>query len=225
MKEFYSQVCCSYLQEGFWCVDAWRTDDQNEEGHVVAVINDKTADIFYIEPEARFSPKAQETINAKVAELNKIGVSAKLLHVATLIEVGHSSGLTFVQTFADSNPTALAEKVRDAIHVESENSSINILWDFDEIFSECKAGNQKNGSGPLVIEIVGEAELGHEFLLSTNILPLHSIEEKTQDQKEEEVRTLFGKLSHESRTDLMAELYENLNDYWKDEFLRKINCN
>jgi hypothetical protein len=48
--------------------------------------------------------------------------------------------------------------------------------------------------------------------------------EKTQNEKESEIRTLFEKLSQESRTDLMAEFYDNLSDYWKDEFLRKIDC-
>lgn len=48
--------------------------------------------------------------------------------------------------------------------------------------------------------------------------------EKTQNEKESEIRTLFEKLSQESRTDIMAEFYYNLSDYWKDEFLRKIDC-
>ena len=46
----------------------------------------------------------------------------------------------------------------------------------------------------------------------------------TQEEKEAQLRALFCKISQESRTDMMAEFYDGLNDYWKDEFLRKIGC-
>ena len=63
MKEFYSEVKCDYNNnEGFWCVDAWRTGSGDEEGKVVAVINDTTGDVFYCEPEARLSPMVSEVV-------------------------------------------------------------------------------------------------------------------------------------------------------------------
>lgn len=66
MKEFYSEVKCNYLNdEGYWCVDAWRTGDGDEEGKVVAVINDKTGDVFYCEPEARLSPMVADAVKQR----------------------------------------------------------------------------------------------------------------------------------------------------------------
>ena len=42
MKKIYNKVKCDHHVEGFWTVDAWKTDDQNEEGKVIALINDVT---------------------------------------------------------------------------------------------------------------------------------------------------------------------------------------
>ena len=74
MKEFYSEVKCDYNnEEGFWCVDAWRTQDGDEEGKVIAAIHETTGDIFYVEPEARISPYAQEVINEVVKNIKETG--------------------------------------------------------------------------------------------------------------------------------------------------------
>lgn len=71
MKETYSEVRCDWNNdEGYWCVDAWRSSDGDEEGKVIAVIHEEAGDVYYIEPEARFSPMAQEVIAAKVSEIN-----------------------------------------------------------------------------------------------------------------------------------------------------------
>lgn len=69
-KEIYSEVRCDCLNdENFWSIDAWRTSDDNEEGKVVAVIHDKSGDVYYIEPEARFSPRVKEVIDSMVDEI------------------------------------------------------------------------------------------------------------------------------------------------------------
>lgn len=47
-NKFYSEVKCTYHADGFWVVDAWKTNDQEEEGVVVAVINDVTGDCYAI---------------------------------------------------------------------------------------------------------------------------------------------------------------------------------
>ena len=63
MKEFYSEVKNDYNNgEGFICIDAWKTDDPDEPGKVVAAVHKNTGDIFYIEPEARLSPKVAEAL-------------------------------------------------------------------------------------------------------------------------------------------------------------------
>jgi len=50
MKEtkIYKEVKCDYHTDGFWVVDAWKTKNQNEEGEVIAVINDVTGDCYAI---------------------------------------------------------------------------------------------------------------------------------------------------------------------------------
>lgn len=71
-NETYSEVRCDFLDdENFWSVDAWRTSDDNEEGKVVAVIHEKYGDVYYIEPEARLSPKVQEVVNSFVNEIHE----------------------------------------------------------------------------------------------------------------------------------------------------------
>lgn len=44
----YSKVKCNYHADGFWTVDAYKTNNQGEEGVVVAVINDVTGDCYVI---------------------------------------------------------------------------------------------------------------------------------------------------------------------------------
>lgn len=69
-KEHYTEVRCDYIDdENFWCVDAWDSNDPDAQGRVVAVIHDPDGDIYYFEPEARFSPMAQEVIKDKINEL------------------------------------------------------------------------------------------------------------------------------------------------------------
>ena len=68
--EKYNEVKCDYNnEEGFWCVDAWKTSNPNEEGRVVAFIHEETGQVAYADPDARLSPRAQEVIRAKVAEI------------------------------------------------------------------------------------------------------------------------------------------------------------
>lgn len=47
-ETIYSEVKCTYHEDGFWVVDAWKTNDQEEEGVVLAVINDVTGDCYAI---------------------------------------------------------------------------------------------------------------------------------------------------------------------------------
>lgn len=70
MTEKFNAVKCDYNnEEGFWCVDAWKTSNPNEGGRIVAFIHEKTGQVAYADPDARLSPRAQEVIRAKVAEI------------------------------------------------------------------------------------------------------------------------------------------------------------
>ena len=70
-KEYYGEVRNDYYDESdhFWRIDAWKTSDDNETGKVVAVIHDPSGDVYYIEPEATFSPLAQEAIKQRVESI------------------------------------------------------------------------------------------------------------------------------------------------------------
>ena len=62
----YSEGKCTHHTNGFWLVDGWHTNDQNEEGEVIAVINDITGEYRAIKP---LDNKAKEVIKAKQAEI------------------------------------------------------------------------------------------------------------------------------------------------------------
>lgn len=65
--QIYDLVKCDYNNgDGFWCVDAWRPNE--EEGVVAAVINDVTGDVFAIDS---LDDLAKEVIREKVEEIKK----------------------------------------------------------------------------------------------------------------------------------------------------------
>ena len=49
-------------EEGKQYVDAWLTDDGNEEGEVIAKINLATNEVEYLDSDARYDEYAQEVI-------------------------------------------------------------------------------------------------------------------------------------------------------------------
>lgn len=69
MNRIYSEVRCDHnTGDGFWVVDAWKTSDDNEEGVVVAVINDMTGGVYAIN---EIDDLAKEVIVDKVFEIAK----------------------------------------------------------------------------------------------------------------------------------------------------------
>ena len=63
-NDFYSE------EEGKVYIDAWLTDDSDEEGEVIAKINYKTKEIEYIEDYAKYDPYAQEVINETLKSID-----------------------------------------------------------------------------------------------------------------------------------------------------------
>ena len=70
-KEYYAEVHNDYYDESdhFWRIDAWKTSDDDEPGKVIAVIHDPSGDVYYIEPEAMFSPLAQEAVKQRIESI------------------------------------------------------------------------------------------------------------------------------------------------------------
>jgi hypothetical protein len=51
-------------------IDAWFTEDDNEEGVVIAKVNYKTKEIEYLDNDARTDEYAQEIINETLREID-----------------------------------------------------------------------------------------------------------------------------------------------------------
>lgn len=55
-------------EQNFWCVDAWRTDDENEEGKVVGVIH-PSGDYYIFDYDAKICKNVQTAVSDKVREI------------------------------------------------------------------------------------------------------------------------------------------------------------
>lgn len=51
-------------------IDAWFTEDDNEEGVVIAKVNYKTKEVEYLDNDARTDEYAQEIINETLREID-----------------------------------------------------------------------------------------------------------------------------------------------------------
>lgn len=65
-ETIYSEVKCTHHEDGFWVVDAWKTNVQEEEGIVIAVINDVTGECYAIRD---LNDKAKGVIDEKQTEI------------------------------------------------------------------------------------------------------------------------------------------------------------
>ena len=63
MKKIYSDVKCDFHDDDahFTTIDAWKSDDDMEEGKVVAVVHD-SGDVWYIETDARIDEEVEKAI-------------------------------------------------------------------------------------------------------------------------------------------------------------------
>ena len=140
MQEIYSEVRCDYNNDqGFWTVDAWR-NPEDEEGKVIAVINDKTGDVYYCEPEAHmFSPLAQEVIKQKVEEIKS---AAKKLYLVVR-DQSASSITERVICGAYHKESDAIERVNEVFTEEEER--------FEEVYegAEWTSVNHNNGHAEL----------------------------------------------------------------------------
>lgn len=70
-KSIYGEIRNDYFDdiENKWFIDAWKTDDDNEEGTVIAKIDHDTLDVTYIDPAAKTDVYAQEVITETIAHI------------------------------------------------------------------------------------------------------------------------------------------------------------
>ena len=64
MKKIYEEIRCDYNPDGFWTVDAWRHNE--EEGKVVALLNDITGDYYMV---GEYDAEVMQVIEEKSKEI------------------------------------------------------------------------------------------------------------------------------------------------------------
>ena len=74
MNTQFTEVKCTFFDENrkWWCVDAWRTDDPNEDGEVVATIREETLEVFYQLERYKKDEYVHEVIREKLHELTSV---------------------------------------------------------------------------------------------------------------------------------------------------------
>lgn len=63
MESKYAEIRCNFFdeKENVWCIDAWLTPDNNEEGTVIATIDLKN-NVKYLDEDAKTDAYAQAVI-------------------------------------------------------------------------------------------------------------------------------------------------------------------
>lgn len=74
MESIWSQISNDFEDNGFVHIDAWTTEDDNEEGKVIAKIDMITAEVTYIDERAKTDKNAQEAINEAIYFSTKKGL-------------------------------------------------------------------------------------------------------------------------------------------------------
>ena len=69
-KKDYHEVRNSYNNhEGFYTIDAWKTANPNEEGQTVAVVEENSGNVYFINSMARDSKKVQNAIRERLTSI------------------------------------------------------------------------------------------------------------------------------------------------------------
>lgn len=69
----FSEVRCDFFDDvsGYWLVDAWKSDDDDEGGIVVAKINPETLEVTYNSPEYAKDCLVMDVVKNKLREILK----------------------------------------------------------------------------------------------------------------------------------------------------------
>lgn len=106
----YKEVRCTHYSDidHYWYVDAWRTDNDDEGGRTVAVIND-FGGVCYIDKEAGQCTRVVECIKEKLAEMEDEAVKAQAQPETITITLSESQ-----------HPAAFNAKLKDLINAGLE---------------------------------------------------------------------------------------------------------
>lgn len=136
-------------------------------------------------------------------------------YVATLIE-RFGETVTIRATLSAASSAKLATDIVHFLDNENEREDIlHVLYDPNDILTECLKGNEQYK--PLTIEFEGEAELGHQLLLSVAVI------NATHQTPAPLFRTLAEKIPwhtfgmNEQNESLRQPLFGDLVDHLRDE--------
>ena len=67
----FTEIRCTFFEEetGLYYLDAWRTEDGDEEGTVVATINSKTFEVKYTQEEYKNDDYVLSAVKEKLQEI------------------------------------------------------------------------------------------------------------------------------------------------------------
>lgn len=122
--------------ENVVCIDAWKTNDENEEGKVIAKVDITTKEVTYLDESAKTDRYAQEVIKDAIARIEKDNVSV------ILVELDNKG---YYERFALTPEEFQKEfpKAYENFAPIEESNSITIrplvhIW-----FEPCKVGDEK----------------------------------------------------------------------------------
>lgn len=135
-KRNWVEIRCDFLDntDNMWRVDAWQTDADEEDGTVIALINDSTACVTYLTPLARVDEYAQEVIKDRV---NEILARPKVTYIRPLMPEREDSlwygglvaeisykGYTFMLgAYGDVRASLLNENDDEVVYVRDKNNA------------------------------------------------------------------------------------------------------
>jgi hypothetical protein len=70
----WSQISNDFEDEGMVHIDAWTSEDDNENGKVIAKVSIETGEVTYLDERAKTDWKAQEAINEAITYSTKKGL-------------------------------------------------------------------------------------------------------------------------------------------------------
>ena len=70
-EPIWSEIRDSFEDEGILHIDAWKTEDEEEDGRTIAKINMQTGAVEYLDERARTDEHAQEIIQFNVHQIKK----------------------------------------------------------------------------------------------------------------------------------------------------------
>jgi hypothetical protein len=96
MENIWGEIRNDHEDDDITMIDAWLTDDDNEEGAVIAEVNRATGEITYKDDRAKTDPLAQELIREVMEEelYNRV-----LEEIKAGIEIGDVDAIDELLTF------------------------------------------------------------------------------------------------------------------------------